>query len=80
MLFCQLAGAQSLREIFGGLAASEGKLRQQFFVDRDHWLWIDEPFQPPPMLTGAAQQMLLFASTNLDTTNANLNLQTTAMA
>ncbi|MHB1958492.1 MAG: DUF4372 domain-containing protein, partial [Acidobacteriaceae bacterium] len=27
MLFCQLAGAQSLREICGGLAASEGKLR-----------------------------------------------------
>lgn len=27
MLFCQLAGAKSLREICGGLAASEGKLR-----------------------------------------------------
>ncbi len=27
MLFCQLAGAQSLREICGGLAASEGELR-----------------------------------------------------
>jgi len=27
MLFCQLGHAQSLREICGGLAASEGKLR-----------------------------------------------------
>jgi hypothetical protein len=27
MLFCQLGGAKSLREITGGLAASEGKLR-----------------------------------------------------
>jgi hypothetical protein len=27
MLFCQLGGARSLREITGGLAASEGKLR-----------------------------------------------------
>jgi Transposase DDE domain/Domain of unknown function (DUF4372) len=27
MLFCQLAGAKSLREVVGGLAASEGKLR-----------------------------------------------------
>lgn len=27
MLFCQLGGAQSLREICGGLAASEGKLK-----------------------------------------------------
>ena len=29
MLFCQLGGAKSLREICGGLAASEGKLRHQ---------------------------------------------------
>jgi hypothetical protein len=27
MLFCQLGHAQSLREICGGLAATEGKLR-----------------------------------------------------
>jgi hypothetical protein len=27
LLFCQLGGARSLREITGGLAASEGKLR-----------------------------------------------------
>ena len=27
MLFCQLGGAKSLREICGGLAASEGKLK-----------------------------------------------------
>ena len=27
LMFCQLGGARSLREIIGGLAASEGKLR-----------------------------------------------------
>jgi hypothetical protein len=27
MLFCQLGGVKSLREVVGGLAASEGKLR-----------------------------------------------------
>jgi uncharacterized protein DUF4372 len=27
LLFCQLGGAKSLREIIGGLAASEGRLR-----------------------------------------------------
>ena len=26
-------------------------LRQQLFVDRDLWNWIDNPFQPPPLLT-----------------------------
>src|SRR3974390_746257 len=31
MLFCQLAYAQSLREICGGLAAVEGKLRRPRF-------------------------------------------------
>ena len=70
-----------LRSRFGwSLSNLAALLRQQLFVYRDLWLWIDEPFQPPPMLTGAAQQMLLFASINLDSTNANLNPQTTATA
>jgi hypothetical protein len=70
-----------LRSRFGwSLSNLAALLRQQLFVYRDLWLWIDEPFQPPPMLTRAAQQMLLFASVNLDSTNANLNPQTTATA
>jgi IS4 transposase len=70
-----------LRSRFGwSLSNLAALLRQQLFVYRDLWLWIDEPFQPPPMLTDAAQQMLLFASTNLDSTNANLNRQTMATA
>ena len=55
-------------------------LRQQLFVYRDLWLCIDQPFQPPPMLADTAQQMLLFASTNLDSTNDHLNPQTIATA
>jgi hypothetical protein len=70
-----------LRSRFGwSLSNLAALLRQQLFVYRDLWLWIDKPFQPPPMLTDAAQQMLLFASTNLDSTNANLNRQTMATA
>ena len=70
-----------LRSRFGwSLSNLAALLRQQLFVYRDLWLWIDEPFQPPPMLTGAAQQMLLFASINLDSNNANLNPQTIATA
>ena len=66
-----------LRSRFGwSLSNLAALLRQQLFVYRDLWLWIDKPFQPPPMLTGATQQMLLFASINLDSTNANLNSQT----
>ncbi len=68
-----------LRSRFGwSLSNLAALLRQQLFVYRDLWLWIDEPFQPPPMLPGAAQQMPLFASINLDSRNANLNPQTMA--
>ncbi|MGC8549813.1 MAG: hypothetical protein ACP5M4_08945 [Acidobacteriaceae bacterium] len=66
-----------LRSRFGwSLSNLAALLRQQLFVYRDLWLWIDEPFQPPPLLTAAAQQMLLFASTNLDSNNANLMPET----
>ena len=34
-------------------------LRQQLFVYRDLWLWIDDPFQPPPLVTGPLQQLEL---------------------
>jgi hypothetical protein len=39
-------------------------LRQQLFVYRDLFAWIDQPFQPPPLL--AAAQLPLFSSGNLD--------------
>jgi hypothetical protein len=34
-------------------------LRQQLFVYRDLWLWIDSPFQPPPELGLVAEQLSL---------------------
>jgi len=40
-------------------------LRQQLFVYRDLFAWIDQPFQPPPPLA-AAEQIALFSSGNLD--------------
>jgi len=40
-------------------------LRQQLFVYRDLFAWIDQPFQPPPLLA-AAEQIALFSSSNLD--------------
>lgn len=40
-------------------------LRQQLFVYRDLFSWIDQPFQPPPLLA-AAEQIALFSSSNLD--------------
>jgi len=39
-------------------------LRQQLFVYRDLFAWLDQPFQPPPLL--AAAQLALFSSSNLD--------------
>jgi IS4 transposase len=37
-------------------------LRQQLFFYRDLWAWLDEPFQPPPVLAGVhddAQQLAI---------------------
>lgn len=34
-------------------------LRQQLFVYRDLWHWLDQPFQPPPQLAEAVQQLPL---------------------
>jgi len=44
-------------------------LRQQLFVYRDLWQWIDQPFQPPPMLAGAAERIPFSWTANLDSTN-----------
>jgi hypothetical protein len=50
-------------------------LRQQLFVYR-MFNWIDQPFQPPPLLAPAAEQIPLSWSTNLDCRKANLNRKT----
>src|ERR1700733_10180523 len=49
-----------LRSTFGwSLSNLVALLRQQLFVYRDLWAWIDDPFQPPPMPAASAQQLAL---------------------
>jgi hypothetical protein len=49
-----------LRASFGwSLSNLVALLRQQLFVYRDLWTWIDNPFQPPPVVTAALQQLSL---------------------
>ena len=49
-----------LRARFGwSLSNLAALLRQQLFVYRDLFVWIDQPFQPPPLLDPAAEQMAL---------------------
>ncbi len=51
-------------------------LRPQLFVYRDLWLWIDAPFQPPPLLTTVAEQIPLFPAVHLDSRSSNLAPET----
>ena len=63
-----------LRARFGwSLSNLAALLRQQLFVYRDLFAWIDEPFQPPPQLAPSPEQIPLFRSSNLDSRKANLN-------
>jgi hypothetical protein len=49
-----------LRASFGwSLSNLVALLRQQLFVYRDLWKWIDNPFQPPPPLTPTLEQLQL---------------------
>ena len=49
-----------LRARFGwSLSNLAALLRQQLFVDRDLFSWIDQPFQPPPQLAPIAEQIPL---------------------
>lgn len=48
-------------------------LRPQLFVYRDLWAWIDQPFQPPPLLDAVAEQIALFFVQQLGQQNGNLN-------
>jgi len=56
-----------LRARFGwSLSNLAALLRQQLFVYRDLFAWLDQPFQPPPLLASTAEQIPLFSSSNLD--------------
>ena len=49
-----------LRSSFGwSLSNLAALLRQQLFVYRDLWQWINQPFQPPPLLHPVAEQIPL---------------------
>jgi hypothetical protein len=49
-----------LRARFGwSLSHLAALLRQQLFVYRDLFAWIDEPFQPPPLLDPGTEQLAL---------------------
>ena len=49
-----------LRSTFGwSLSNLVALLRQQLFVYRDLWAWIDDPFQPPPIPAGSPEQLPL---------------------
>jgi hypothetical protein len=47
-----------LKATFGwSLSNLVALLRQQLFVYRDLWEWIDDPFQPPPLTVPALEQL-----------------------
>jgi hypothetical protein len=63
-----------LRARFGwSLSNLAALLRQQLFVYRDLFSWIDQPFQPPPLPDAGAAQLPLSWFSNLDSKNDNLN-------
>ncbi len=49
-----------LKATFGwSLSNLVALLRQQLFVYRDLWLWIDHPFQAPPPIESVPEQLTL---------------------
>lgn len=49
-----------LKSSFGwSLSNLVALLRQQLFVYRDLWTWMDDPFQPPPIPEGLPEQLAL---------------------
>jgi hypothetical protein len=49
-----------LRSTFGwSLSNLVALLRQQLFVYRDLWMWIDDPFHPPPIPASLPEQLTL---------------------
>lgn len=64
-----------LRARFGfSLSNLAPLLRQQLFVYRDLWAWIDQPFQPPPLLGAIAEQIAFSWSTTLDRSNRSVHI------
>ena len=52
--------AYKLKSAFGwSLSNLVALLRQQLFVYRDLWAWIDDPFQPPPTPEALPEQLAL---------------------
>jgi hypothetical protein len=50
-----------LRASFGwSLSNLVALLRQQLFIYRDLWGWLDDPFQAPPVLAGVHDTQLEF--------------------
>jgi hypothetical protein len=76
----KLAALDSVPVRVVALTDAQALLRQQLFVYRDLFPWLDHPFQPPPLLDPVAEQMPLSWSSNLDSRDANLNLQPVAQA
>ena len=65
-----------LRARFGwSLSNLAALLRQQLFVYRDLFDWIDHPFQPPPPLASVAEQIPLSWPNNLDSRMATSTRQ-----
>ena len=64
-----------LRSRFGwSLSNLVALLRQQLFVYRDLFSWLNQPFEPPPLLEAGLQQMALaFQAPNSDSRTGNLN-------
>jgi hypothetical protein len=53
-------GVLQLKSTFGwSLSNLVALLRQQLFVYRDLWVWIDNPFQPPPLPEALPEQLPL---------------------
>ena len=49
-----------LKSSFGwSLSNLVALLRQQLFVYRDLWTWLEDPFQPPPIPAGLPEQLIL---------------------
>jgi len=49
-----------LKSAFGwSLSNLVALLRQQLFVYRDLWAWINDPFQPPPIPQALPEQLAL---------------------
>ena len=64
-----------LKSSFGwSLSNLVALLRQQLFVYRDLWTWIDDPFQPPPIPAGLPEQLVLHSPNSRKDLDSRINL------